>query len=77
MARRTCTKLRPARIAPPAPGGPPIEGLLKRKEMIMETTMTELREVNPDEMACVDGGYTEGGWCGFHPPGWHPPPLGS
>jgi hypothetical protein len=45
--------------------------------MIMETTMTELREVNPDEMACVDGGYTEGGWCGFHPPGWHPPPLGS
>jgi hypothetical protein len=41
--------------------------------MIMTTTMTELREVNPDEMAYVDGGYDEGGWCGFHPPGWHPP----
>ena len=50
-----------------------------RKEMIMTTAMTELREVNPDEMACVDGGtYSDGApGCGFHPLGWHPPVLGS
>jgi hypothetical protein len=50
---------------------------MMRKKMIMMTTMTELREVDLEEMACVDGGYDEGGWCGFHPPGWHPPGLGS
>jgi hypothetical protein len=51
----------PARIAPPAPGGPPIEGLLRRKEMTMTTTMIELREVDRDEMACVEGGFVGGG----------------
>ena len=67
MARRTCTELRPARIAPPAPGGPPIEGLQRRKEMTMTTTMTELREVDRDEMASVDGGYRPDP-CGYIPP---------
>jgi hypothetical protein len=63
-------------MALPASGGPPFEGLMRQEEMTMTeltTTMTELREVHPDEMACVDGGYDEGGWCGTHPPGWHPP----
>jgi hypothetical protein len=56
MALRSCTELRPARIALPAPDGPPIEGLMKREEMTMTTTMTVLREVDPDEMTFVDGG---------------------
>ena len=43
------------------------------------TTMTELREVDRDELVNVEGGtYSDGApGCGFHPPGWHPPPLGS
>jgi hypothetical protein len=74
MARRSCTELRPARMAPPAPGGPPLEGPMRRKEMTMTTTMTmtELREVDPDEMAGVDGGFAGGG-CGYINPSPLPP----
>jgi hypothetical protein len=75
MARRTCTKLRPARIAPPKPDGPPSEGLLRRKELTM-TTMTELREADPDELASVDGGYGMWGF-GYIPPCPCPPPPGG
>jgi hypothetical protein len=71
MARRSCTKLRLARIAPPAPGGPQFEGLIRRKEMTMTTTMTELREVDRDELACVDGGVRVDP--GFIPPSPLPP----
>ena len=76
MAQRSCAELRPPRITPPAPGGPPIEGLSMRKEMTMKTTMTELREVDLDEMACVDGGFSVGG-CGFIPPCPLPPGCGG
>jgi hypothetical protein len=31
-----------------------------RKEMIMFTVMTEMREIDRDEMAGVDGGHTPG-----------------
>ena len=43
------------------------------------TTMNELREVDRDELVDVEGGtYGDPGpGCGFHPPGWHPPVLGS
>jgi hypothetical protein len=30
---------------------------MRKKEMFMTMTMTELREVDPDEMARVDGGF--------------------
>jgi hypothetical protein len=71
---------RPARMALPAPGGPPFEGLMRRKEMTMTeltTTMTELREIDLDELACVDGGVDvdlpgERPPCGFPPPYLHP-----
>jgi hypothetical protein len=33
------------------------EGLMRRKEMTMATTMTEIRAIDRDEMAGVDGGY--------------------
>ena len=71
MAQRECTELRPPRIAPPAPGGPQFEGLIRRKEMTMTTTMTELREVDRDEMASVDGGVRVDP--GFMPPSPLPP----
>ena len=35
------------------------------------TAMTELREVDRDELVNVEGGTSgdHGPWCGFHPPG--------
>jgi hypothetical protein len=44
---------------------------MKRKEMTMTTTMTELREVDRDEMARVDGGVRVDP--GFIPPSPAPP----
>ena len=38
----------------------------------METTMNEIREVNPDEMACVEGGFVGGGTNQLLP--WPVPP---
>jgi hypothetical protein len=36
--------------------------------------MIEIREIDRDEMAQIDGGYNDGApWCGTHYPGWHPP----
>jgi hypothetical protein len=68
----------PARIAPPRRTGHRSRGWIRRKEIAM-TTMTELREVDRDELVNVEGGTygDDNPGCGFHPPGWHPPVLGS
>jgi hypothetical protein len=36
-----------------------------------------LHEVETSELQAIVGGYdpNEPPGCGFHPPGWHPPPL--
>jgi hypothetical protein len=34
-----------------------------------------LTEVAAAELQRTTGGYDPDHWCGFHPPGWHPPPL--
>ena len=36
-----------------------------------------LHEVETSELQAIVGGYDPNNWCGFHPPGWHPPPLSS
>jgi hypothetical protein len=36
--------------------------------------MTDIRELDPVELASVEGG-SDDGFCGFHPPGWRPPTL--
>jgi hypothetical protein len=38
-----------------------------------------LQEVETSELQAIVGGYdpNEPPGCGFHPPGWHPPPLKS
>jgi hypothetical protein len=39
----------------------------------LTTIVAELREIDLDELASVEGGYDDGSpWCGFHPPGWRP-----
>jgi hypothetical protein len=57
------------------------EGLKRRKERTMTTTMTELREIDRDEMAGVDGGHGSDDNLGTGtltnpvlplPPGWWP-----
>jgi hypothetical protein len=37
--------------------------------------MTDVRELDPVELAGVEGGYGDMDFCGTHPPGWRPPPL--
>jgi hypothetical protein len=38
-----------------------------------------LHEVEATELQAIVGGYDPNNppGCGFHPPGWHPPPLGQ
>jgi hypothetical protein len=43
---------------------------MRRKEMTMTTTMTEIREVDRDEIACVEGGGYDVGPFPICPPGW-------
>jgi Ca2+-binding RTX toxin-like protein len=54
------------------------QGWMRRKEIAL-TAMTELREVDRDELVNVEGGTSgdDGPWRGFHPPGWHPHVLAS
>jgi hypothetical protein len=51
-----------------------LEGLMRRKERTMTTTMTAIREIDRDELAGVDGGYHGGP---IHTPIPHPidPPI--
>jgi hypothetical protein len=37
--------------------------------------MADVRELDPVELASVEGGYNDEPTCGFHPLGWHPPTL--
>jgi hypothetical protein len=46
-------------------------------KMMKDEAAPALREVETSELQAVVGGYDPDNWCGFHPPGWHPPVLGN
>jgi hypothetical protein len=50
-----------------------------KNQMMTHEEELALREVEATELQAIGGGYDPNNppGCGFHPPGWHPPPLGQ
>jgi hypothetical protein len=62
------------------PGTPYGDRMMNEKNTMTKTEEElALHEVATSELQAIGGGYDPNNppGCGFHPPGWHPPPLGQ